>query len=77
MNIEEIAESITELVLEQEDLSEHAYRTAEDVSGCDRVDLESVEGTIQHRLFYSIYAEEQIRIVNIVLQKLLSHPKKG
>ncbi len=76
MYIDTLAESITEHVLEHVDLSEYAYIRAESVTGVNRNDLESVEGTAQHRLFYSIYAEEQVRVVNMVVQKLLSYPDR-
>ncbi len=75
MTIERIAESITELVLSHKDLQDHAYNEAEQVTGVDRAGLDSIEGTVKEKLFWAIYAEEQVRVVNQVLGKLLRYQR--
>ncbi len=75
MTREDIVESITQLVLDHEDLQEWAGRVGEDGAMIDRVDLVEIEDTAPYNLYWALYSEEQARIIGMVQQKLFSYHK--
>ncbi len=76
MTREDIVESLVELVLEHEDLSKQADQVARQVSKTVGVDLETIEDTAPHVLYWSAYCEEQARVIGMVQQKLFRYPDR-